>query len=304
MNVLIIGLGSIGKKHVDSLFKIDKDINIYALRRFENCETYKHVQNITNYLDIIEIIDFIIISNITSSHFDTILEFSKFKIPLFIEKPLIHELKGILKLKKEINEKEIITYVACNLRFHPVINYLQKKILPEITKINEIYVYCGSYLPDWRPGSDFKNSYSSNKKMGGGVHLDLIHELDYCYWLFGKPEKLNSYKFCKSHLNINSIDSVNYLLDYNDFNIKINLNYFRRDSKRYLEILTDNDTIYCDLINNKISSFSKNYEVKFDKINTYDLQMHYFLDNYENKYIMNNIDEAYEVIKLCLKDES
>ena len=84
----------------------------------------------------------------------------------------------------------------------------------------------------------------------------------------------------------------------------INLNYFRRDSKRYLEILTDNDTIYCDLINNKISSFSKNYEVKFDKINTYDLQMHYFLDNYENKYIMNNIDEACEVIKLCLKDES
>ena len=303
MNVLIIGLGSIGKKHVDSLYKIDRNINIYALRRFKNSENYKRVENIINYDKIIEIIDFIIISNITSCHYSTIIEFSKFKIPLFIEKPLIHELKGITKLKKEINEKDIITYVACNLRFHPVINYLRTEILPKVKKVNEINVYCGSYLPDWRPGTDFKNSYSSNKKMGGGVHLDLIHELDYCYWLFGKPIKHISYKFSKSHLNLNSIDSVNYLLEFSDFNIKINLNYYRRDSKRYIEILTNNDTIYCDLIENKISSFSKKYEFKFDKINTYDSQMHYFLDNYENKNIMNNINEASEVIKLCLKDE-
>ena len=64
MNVLIIGLGSIGKKHVDSLYKIDRNINIYALRRFKNSENYKRVENIINYDKIIEIIDYIIIINL------------------------------------------------------------------------------------------------------------------------------------------------------------------------------------------------------------------------------------------------
>ena len=32
MKVLIVGLGSIARKHVDALFSINKDVEIYALR--------------------------------------------------------------------------------------------------------------------------------------------------------------------------------------------------------------------------------------------------------------------------------
>ncbi len=55
-------------------------------------------------------------------------------------------------------------------------------------------VICSSYLPDWRPGVDYRTVYSAHKAMGGGVTIDLIHEWDYLVELFGVPQQLYNFK--------------------------------------------------------------------------------------------------------------
>ena len=304
MKILIIGLGSIGKKHVVTLKSILKKVDIIALRSSKNAKKIPGITNVYSYKEIEKIlIDFAIVSNPTYNHLETINNLIKFKVPLFIEKPLNSSL-DIEDLINVINSKKIYTYVACNLRFLDCIRFVKEKLSQDlIDQINEVNVYCGSYLPDWRPNIDFRQTYSTNLKLGGGVHLDLIHELDYIYWFFGVPKEVFRRFKNQSSLKISTYDYANYLLDYERFSANIVLNYYRKDSKRSLELVFENETWCIDLIKNQVL---KNNQVIFSSqqniLETYQLQMQYFISNLKNNVkSMNTVNDAFEVLKICIE---
>lgn len=303
MKVLIVGLGSIASKHITALKIIDPNIDVYALRSSNRADTKPGIINVFS-LDELggNTIDFAIISNPTSAHKATINSLIPMKIPLFIEKPLFAKL-GNEEVLQEIQDKKISTYVACNLRFLPCLSFAKAYI--DGRRINEVNIYCGSYLPDWRPGSDYKKSYSANKELGGGVHIDLIHEIDYAYWLFGKPQKVNKVFSSKSSLAIDSFDYANYLLEYPHFNSNVILNYFRRDAKRTLEIVLDDKTLMVDLLTNKVYD---GQEIVFESdktiTDTYEEQLRFFINEVVGKNSkFNTVNEAYEILKICLQKD-
>ncbi|QLC67468.1 Gfo/Idh/MocA family oxidoreductase [Flavobacterium sp. LPB0248] len=308
MKVLIIGLGSIARKHINALQSLNiEDINIYALRSNLNSQIEKGIENIYDLENLEVSFDFAIISNPTHLHFEFIEKLAKLNIPLLIEKPAVHTLKDVDKLIELIESKQLITYVACNLRFHPCIEYLKNKLTNEYLKINEVNVYCGSNLPDWRPNVDFRKVYSANASMGGGVHLDLFHELDYTGWLFGIPNKSKSTLRCVSSLNIDAIDYANYVLEYETFTANIILNYYRKKSKRLIEVVFDNEILELDLINNQILDDENNIVFKapaFEVKDTYGFQLDYFISCLRNNILpMNSFKESIEILKIILKDE-
>ncbi|MFC2270808.1 Gfo/Idh/MocA family protein [Capnocytophaga ochracea] len=305
MKVLIIGLGSIALKHIKALQELYPSVVIYALRR--KGEPSKEIKGVIEVFDISEIkvdtLSFILISNPTAVHYETIKEVMVYKKPLFIEKPLFETLSNEANdLVMEIERQGIPTYVACNLRFLESIAKIRELLVGK--RVNEVNVYCGSYLPDWRPNIDFRKVYSANKEMGGGVHIDLIHELDYVYWLFGAPIHTQSFFSNKSSLDITAYDYANYLWEYDDFSVSVVLNYYRRDSKRTLEILTDEGTYLVDLLKNNISY---NDELVFQSsqlsLETYTAQMQFFVEEILNKQTkFNTFVEGYKVLKLCLQE--
>lgn len=307
MKVLIVGLGSIARKHIDALFSISKDAEIYGLRSGSNSNNVEGVTNIYDLTDSKTIFDFAIISNPTHLHFKYIEELTELEIPLFIEKPTLHSLEKACYLTNIIDQKSIVTYVACNLRFNPCIQFLKEIIRQKKLKINEVNVYCGSYLPDWRPNQDFKKVYSANANMGGGVHLDLFHELDYTTWLFGLPIKSNSLLRSSSLLKISAIDYANYTLEYSTFTANIILNYYRKKPKREIEIVLENSIWNIDLINNKIKNDSGEYIFKkedFQLKDTYRLQLKYFIECLKKKKTpMNSFKESLDNLKICLQNE-
>ena len=306
MKVLIIGLGSIAQKHIDAINKIDQSTSIYALRSNTNSKSFTNIIDLYNLTEVPNDIDFILISNPTSLHSKTILKVIDFNKPLFIEKPVFDSIINNEEIVRLIEKKNIKTYVGCNLRFHPALNFIKTYLNSGKSKINEVNVYCGSYLPNWRPQQDYTKSYSANQKLGGGVHLDLIHELDYTIWLFGKPINYNSIKRKVSNLSIDTFDYANYNLSYPDFNVSITLNYYRTSPKRHIEIVLENETLICDLLTSTILN-SENKIIftdnEFDSSKTYLNQMNYFIDNLKNEYIyMNNINESFEILKIALND--
>lgn len=307
MKVLVIGLGSIARKHIAALQSLKVDAEIYALRSNLNAVIEEGVENIYNLDNSTIEFDFAIISNPTHLHREFIEKLAHKGIPLFIEKPAIHSLENADELVKLIEDKKIITYVACNLRFHPCLTFLKNKLEKEIVRINEVNVYCGSYLPDWRPGKDFRTIYSANPAMGGGVHLDLFHELDYTQWLFGKPRKVHSLKRNVSSLNINAFDYANYVLEYEKYTANVVLNYYRKEAKRVIEIVFDNVTLTIDLIKNTIVNGYGDllYNAKdFNIFDTYKNQLEYFIDGLKgNRKQMNTFADSIEVLKTCLNDE-
>ena len=306
MNILIIGLGSIAKEHINSIKELDPNPYFYALRSSMLSQKQDNVVDLYSIEEATSIkFDFAIVSNPTSEHKSTIIKILDFLCPLFIEKPLYHTLDVddiLIKAKKT----GVITYIACNLRFLDCIKYVKDNIKnSNIGKLNEVNVYCGSYLPEWRK-SDYRKSYSANPDLGGGVHIDLIHEIDYLYWIFGSPVNTTGVFKSRSSLNIKSIDYANYCLEYDNFCANIILNYYRRDYKRTFELLFENGTWLVDLYKNSIACNNETIFHAPQKIkDTYLCQMKYFINLLKtpsNDSSFNNIYDAYNVLKICLTD--
>ena len=303
MRVLIVGLGSIAKKHIAALRQLDSEIIIYALRSSVTSVEFEGVRNIYSFLELETItLDFAIVSNPTAEHKTTIEALLPLKCPLFIEKPLFHTLE-VEEILEEIKESGMLTYVACNLRFLDCLQFVKKQLMG--MRVNEVNVYCGSYLPEWREGVNWKDVYSANKEMGGGVHIDLIHEIDYLYWLFGMPNCAHKLFRNVSSLNITAFDYANYSLEYSDFTISVILNYYRKDARRTLEIVCDKETWEVDLRANRVM---KNGVVCFvaeqNIVDTYSLQMGYFVGLVkENSTVsFNSFENALDVLKICLEN--
>lgn len=303
MKVLIIGLGSIALKHIAAIGKILPNAEYYALRYDKNAQKKDGVISIFSLDELAEIvIDFAIISNPTAVHGETIKSLIPKNIPLFIEKPLFSAL-GNEELLREIKEKQIPTYVACNLRFLGSLQFVKAYIKDK--RINEVNSYCGSYLPDWRPGTDYRTTYSAHKELGGGVHIDLIHEIDYIYWLFGKPEKVSRVFSNTSSLDINAYDYANYTLSLPKFNASIILNYYRRDAKRTLEIVMEDETLLVNLLENKVYTDEELlFEDSHTIADTYEAQLRFFINEVVlGKTEFNTVHEAYEILKICLQKD-
>ncbi len=308
MRVLIIGYGSIAKKHIEALKNIyGEKVELGALRHNLNASDIQDVTSFYSYEESKNFNpDFVIISNPTSEHITSINYLINWKIPIFIEKPLSHTLSHIDNLSHRL--RNILTYTACNLRFLGCINFM-KNFLSTIDQnnIQEINIYCGSYLPDWRSNEDFRQSYSAIPNLGGGVHLDLIHEIDYLIYLFGFPTKSLRLLRSESSLGIDAIDYAHFILEYTKYTATVTLNYYRPKPKRTLEIITNSCIYSIDLINNNIfEEVSGQYLYQgSDSIkDTYEAQLRYFIKfvTSNKKSIMNSFDEASRVLKIVIDE--
>lgn len=304
MKVVFIGYGSIAKKHLNALKTIDPSFQFYAIRSniIKQPENRDLIENLSSWDEMPNDIDFIVISNPTSLHFNTLKIAVDYDVPIFLEKPPFHSLNNINTLLNKIATHKTKIYCGFTMKFHPLIQWVKENINPK--EVIEVHCYCGSYLPDWRKGEDYRTSYSAIKELGGGVHLDLIHEIDYLIWIFGTPLASMGLVRKNSELEIDTYDSATYLLEYESRVINITLNYFRKKSKRTLELVTKDDVILVDLIEGRIIN-SKNitlYETEISISDMYVNQMKYFLRNRlkEADFEINSLQDSLESLRLCL----
>ncbi|MCT7525399.1 Gfo/Idh/MocA family oxidoreductase [Aliarcobacter cryaerophilus] len=270
MKVLIIGFGSIGKRHYDVLSKLSEvqNIDLVTKQNIENIVCYKNleiVENINQY-------DYFVIASETNKHFEQLkfLEENVKNKLIFCEKPLF-ESKQDLEIK---NNRVFIGYV---LRFHPLLEKLKEFVKNEKTLL--VNAKCGQYLPSWRPNIDYKNCYSAKKEDGGGVLLDLSHEIDYVQWLSGQINEIKSYQVKISDLEINS-DDLTMLIGKTNKNILVNISidYISKNTHRKLFVETFEHTYELDFISAKL--------IKKDKTG---LEEIYSFSNLERNYMFEKM---------------
>ncbi|MCG3703943.1 Gfo/Idh/MocA family oxidoreductase [Aliarcobacter butzleri] len=250
MKALIIGFGSIGKRHYDVLSKLSqiRGIDLVTKQNIENKICYKKLEVVNN----INQYDYFVIASETNKHFEQLnfLEKNVKDKLIFCEKPLF-ESKQDLEIK---NNRVFIGYV---LRFHPLLKKLKEFVKKE--KILLVNAKCGQYLPSWRPNTDYKNCYSAKKDEGGGVLLDLSHEIDYVQWLCGKINEIKSYQVKISDLEISS-DDLSMLIGKTNKNIlvSISMDYISKITHRKLLVETLEHAYELDFISNKLIKKDKN----------------------------------------------
>ena len=294
--ILIIGYGSIGKRHVNNL--IDLGYQPIVLTKYpDQNESIIFVDNFDRCVDV----EYCIIATPTANHykdFKNVINHTYCK-NFLIEKPIDCNLQNAINILNVAIKKQMKVHVAYDMRFINVFEKIKTFIEDELDNIRLVKIVAGQYLPEWRPLRDYRLSYSAHKYMGGGVDLDLSHEIDYMLWLFGHPnKKLISYKKKISDLEIDSPDYFKGLYEYPRFIIDVEIDYFRK-LERSLRLIGENcELVFLDFIKRKILLHGK--EAKEDNLfnnNTYVEELKEFLNLKPHKKLCT-IEESIKVLEV------
>lgn len=307
--IAFVGLGSIATRHL-------KNVHAYLASQGESCtvdlyrsslgrplaeELQPLVKNTYLYADVVpteRMYDVVFVTNPTAMHYETVERFAAHTKSFFIEKPVFDNTTIDEKIFEAI--KNIPSYVACPLHYNAVLQYVKLKICPD--EVICARAMSSSYLPEWRPGQDYRKTYSAHKDLGGGVSIDLIHEWDYLTWLFGMPTECHHMINKVSNLEIDSDDLAIYIGKNERITFELHLDYFGRQTQRTLDLFTAEDTIHCDLIAGTVSYLKRSEVIKLEsERNAFQMaEIAHFFEIINNKTTNDSTPEhAYQVLKIA-----
>lgn len=253
MKALFAGLGSIGTRHLKNLAQLagarGLPLEVHALRSGKKgplpADTAALVQREAAGLDALDDrYDLAFLTNPTALHAGTLGRLRGRAGCWFIEKPIFDAPGPSLETLGLDTASGQKAYVAAPMRWCGVMQALKKE-LPALAPYS-VRAICSSYLPDWRPGVDYRTVYSARRALGGGVGIDLIHEWDYLADLFGLPLETACFAGKYSQLEIDSDDLAVYIARYPTLLAELHLDYFGRGYRRTLELFCREGTAIAD----------------------------------------------------------
>lgn len=310
-SVLVIGSGSIAKKHIINLISLN--FNVYIL--IKGLHTKKNLQFtkskkiffITSLKDIADKIDFAIIATSSNKHLNFIKKLALKKINIFCEKPIFLNLKNVDKIRSVLKQNKIIFSTNYQLQSHDLYRYIKKNILKK--NIVSVSLKVGQNLKNWRAIGPSQHSYYLDKKKGGGVIFELIHEVNLINNLFGKIVSINTLK--KNSYDFNNIEDIAISVFRTDHNIYGTLyqDMISIKSFREIEIICKNKNYLFDLLSNKVKIYYQNKSKIINYKKNQAKQMHLLKKNILNfclkiknkNFSLTDFDNSLDDLKVCLK---
>ncbi|MBR2364834.1 MAG: Gfo/Idh/MocA family oxidoreductase [Lentisphaeria bacterium] len=290
-NCLVIGYGSIGKRHSEVLLSLGHNVSIVS-RHLNSAACDLPVYCCVKDAFTANKYDYILIASSTKEHIVTlqqILPYLTETSVCFIEKPIFSSPEDWVNWG---NAKICTGYV---LRGHPLLRKIKDILTGK--KIYSCRASCGQYLPSWRPGTDYTKCYSAYKEQGGGVLRDLSHELDYMQMLCGKWKKVTAIGGKFSDLAINSDDQYGILFSAEKCPLCMcHIDYLSRDTHRTLSVEYEGGSLKLDFLNGTLLHNGIKETVSLERNDLFKT-MHSELINYDLTYFPSG-KEAYEIVKL------
>lgn len=288
-------MGSIGKRHSRLLKKNIPNIAITVLRHKE-CRDLSTLGIDDCVTDISAALEYkpqaAIICNPASFHLKVAKQLAMEGVHLLIEKPISNSTEGVAELIEICRTNGTVLMTGYNLRFLPSLLKFRHLLKNKFCgKVYSVRAEVGQYLPSWRPESDYKKNVSANAALGGGVLLELSHEIDYMRWLFGEVEWVNAIQLKQSNLEIDVEDTAHVILgfDYEEGEVPIvatvNMDFIRHDSTRYCTVIAENGTLRWNGVDGKVEFFEQGkndwqllYENKNERDSSFTAELEHFLD--------------------------
>lgn len=298
MKVLIVGYGSIGRRHERICRLVDPECEIVLLTRNKYCQT-KHASHVTDSLD--EAIKFhpdcAIIASPATFHVEHVLALIKSGCDCLVEKPVADNLRDALRMQSAMKDSSRILQVGYNLRYDVCLNHV-KEIIDKGIYGSLLHVRCefGQYLPDWRPDKDYRSCVSANKFLGGGILLEMSHEVNYLSWLIGPIKWVSAWVGQIGNLDIDVEDTallrIGMLKGEKEIVANLSMDFIRRDRMRRSDFICEEGTIRWDGINSTLTLESNRSQVlhaeKGDRNETYISQFRDFIECTQKRSVCQN----------------
>jgi predicted dehydrogenase len=260
IDILIAGLGSVGRRHLRNLRTLGcEDVILY--RTGHSTLPDDDLAGLPVETDLAAALAHqpraAIIANPTALHLPVALAAARAGCHLFIEKPVSHSLDGLHSLADVAQEKEARILVGFQYRFHPGLRAI--KLLIDGGAIGAIvcaHVHWGEHLPGWHPWEDYRRGYSARADLGGGVILTLCHPFDYLRWLLGEVQAVSAVVGRLSGLELNVEDTADITLQFKSGAIgTVHLDYIQRPPAHWLQITGQTGTIEWDNANGTVRCY-------------------------------------------------
>jgi predicted dehydrogenase len=277
MKILMIGLGSIGQRHLRNIKRVlgdDAQILAYRVRglqrtfsdtmqiREDVClEEEFHIQS---FQDLDEALaqkpDAAFITNPTNLHIPCALQCAKAGCHLFLEKPISDDLIGIDELERIVREKGLKVFVGYQNRFHPAVRMVKEAIeKEELGRILSVHAVVGERLTTMHTYEDYKDTYMARKDMGGGVVTNqLVHEMDYLYDLFGEPINVYAVGGTLGNLGIDVEDNCDALFQMkgrhgSSITVNVHADFYQSPPSRFVKVVGEKGQIEADLLQAQVT---------------------------------------------------
>jgi len=251
MKFLIVGLGSIGRRHFSNLFSLGKkDLLLYRTHKATLPDL--DFGDIPCFSDLDAALalkpDGVIVANPTALHLEVAMAAARAGAALLIEKPVSDSLVGLGDLQSALAQSGKPAMVGFHFRFHPVLNKIKTLLESgQLGKPLSARSHWGEYLPGWHPWEDYRRSYAARADLGGGVVNTLSHPLDYLRWLLGEVEGVSAWIGKLSELELDVEDHADILLRFASGEVaSMHLDYYQRPPSHTLEITCENGRICWD----------------------------------------------------------
>lgn len=313
--VLVVGCGSIGRRHIRNLRSL-------GIRNFILCDTSEAslkaaAEGLENPVlttrfknALLQAPEAAVICTPSSLHLDMAFELARHGVHLLIEKPLSHTLEGVTELEELVEEKGIVAMMAMCYRFHPVFQQIKSLLASEVVgKVYHVNYYGGHYLPDWHPNADYRVEYAAKKKLGGGVILTSIHGLDNIRWLFGEVEEAHAFVDKTSDLEMDVEDIVTGILRLKS-GVLVNwsTDFLQRANQHRMIIAGSTGTIRADLLTGVVETYSVGLgqwysgRLAFEVNDMYVAETKHFLDCIEKKLTPEaDVKDGHKTLRLALQ---
>ena len=216
--LLIVGFGSIGALHARVIRRVVPDAKLAVLRH-RSCGEMAGTGFNRCVTTIEEALAFkpqvAVIANPASHHIEVARRLADAGVHLLVEKPLSSSANGVSELIDLCEGRGVALMTGYNLRFWPSLQRFRALLHEErIGSVLSVRAEVGQFLPSWRPGSDYRRTVSAQAALGGGVLLELSHEIDYLRWIFGEVEWINAVHRKQSRLEIDVEDTAHVILGF------------------------------------------------------------------------------------------
>jgi predicted dehydrogenase len=257
-----MSLGSIGQRHLRNLRATFPDAEIAVWRRPGSAGDGVPTGADRLCLSMDEVLAFspeaAIIASPAVVHLEAALALASAGVHLLVEKPLSESAAGLGELIRRCQDHHVVLMVGYNLRFMPSLIRMRDLIRAgAIGAVLSARAEVGQYLPDWRPRSDYRNGVTARAALGGGVLLELSHEIDYILWMLGLPARVTAVGGKFSDLEWDVEDLVELLLEYERPRrlVSVHLDMLQRSPTRTCRVVGTEGALVWDCIADRLEQF-------------------------------------------------
>lgn len=312
-HILIIGSGSVGKRHARNFAKLGCRISCVDPREDRRRELAAETPVLGAFAGNESAFaasarpDAVVVASPPAFHVAQTVASLQHGLPVLLEKPSSPDLPGTQRMAAVSRETGVPILLGYTWRWWPPLEKV-RQILDSrrLGELLHVHFHMSAHLADWHPWERYQDFFMARRDLGGGALLDESHWLDLMLWFFGMPRSVFARIEKLSSLEIDSDDNVDMIALYEGrMRVVLHLDLYGRPHEKSIRFVGEKGTMLWTADPNRIvighdpAGWSETHDFNCERNDMFVAIAREFLESLTKKRGATcSIDDGERVLKL------